>query len=105
MVAADADWENQTGRVKIRTMADIDRDRDKNFTFRIMKMNCWLTLGVMMVTSAIAQDNANTASQIPAPTAPPPAEVAPAAMVVETNAPPANAKPAKHKKHKAVAAE
>ena len=81
-------------------MADIDRDRDKNFTSRIMKMNCWLTLGVMMVTSAVAQDNTNAV-----PTASSPAEVAPATTVVETNAPPANAKPAKRKKHKAAAPE
>jgi len=84
-------------------MADIDRDRDKNFTFRIMKMNYWLTLGVMMVTSAVAQDNTNAVPQMPAPTAPSPAEVAPAATAVETGAPAANAKPAKHRKHKAAA--
>jgi uncharacterized protein YgiM (DUF1202 family) len=65
-----------------------------------MKMNCWLTLGVMMVTSAVAQDNTNAV-----PTASSPAEVAPATTVVETNAPPANAKPAKRKKHKAAAPE
>ncbi len=86
-------------------MADIDRDRDKNFTFKIMKMNCWLTLGVMMVTSAVAQDNTNAVPQMPVPTAPSPAEVAPAATAVETNAPPANAKPVKHRKHKAAAPE
>jgi uncharacterized protein YgiM (DUF1202 family) len=65
-----------------------------------MKMNCWLTLGVMMVTSAIAQDNTNAVTQMPAPTAP-----APAATAVEINAPPANAKSAKHRKHKAAAPE
>ena len=69
-----------------------------------MKTNYWLTLGVMMVTSAIAQDNMNAVPQTPAPTAPPPAEIAPAAMAVETNAPAANVKPAKHKKHKSAAA-
>jgi uncharacterized protein YgiM (DUF1202 family) len=70
-----------------------------------MKMNYWLTLGVMMVTSAVAQDNTNAVPQMPAPTAPSPAEVAPATTAVEINAPPANAKPAKHKKHKAAAPE
>ena len=48
-------------------MADIDRDRNKNFTSGNMKMNCWLILGVMLATSAVAQDNTNTLPPIPAP--------------------------------------
>jgi uncharacterized protein YgiM (DUF1202 family) len=47
-----------------------------------MKMNCWLTLGVMVALSAVAQDNStNTLPPIPAPSAavaPAPAEPAPA---------------------------
>ena len=37
-------------------MADIDSGGNKNFTFGYMKMNCWLILGVMVATSAFAQD-------------------------------------------------
>lgn len=58
-------------------------------------MNCWLTLGVMLAMSAVAQNNTNTLPPIPAPS---PA-VAPA---VE---PAPSAAPVKHKnkKHKAAA--
>jgi uncharacterized protein YgiM (DUF1202 family) len=61
-----------------------------------MKMNCWLTLGVMVALSAVAQDNSNTLPPIPAPS---PA-VAPAAPAPETMAAPAPA-PAPVKKKKA----
>jgi uncharacterized protein YgiM (DUF1202 family) len=65
-----------------------------------MKMNCWLTLGVMLAMSAVAQDNTNTLPPIPAPSptvAPAPSTPAPA---VE---PAPSAAPVKHKKHKAAA--
>jgi uncharacterized protein YgiM (DUF1202 family) len=78
-------------------MADIDSGGNKNFTFMIMKTNCWLVLGMMVATSALAQ-NTNTLPPIPAPAVSPAAEVAPADSE-ETNAP--AAKPAKHKKHHA----
>jgi SH3-like domain-containing protein len=67
-----------------------------------MKMNCWLTLGVMIATSAVAQNNTNILPPIPAPSptvAPAPTTPAPA---VE---PAPSAAPVKHKikKHKAAA--
>jgi uncharacterized protein YgiM (DUF1202 family) len=77
-------------------MADIDRNRNKNFTFGIMKTNYWLILGTMLATSAIAQDT-NTLPPIPAPVTSPTAEIAPAPAAADTNAP--AAKPVKHKKH------
>ena len=43
-----------------------------------MKTNCWLMLGVMLATSAVAQNNPNAGAPAPAPTTPPPAEAAPA---------------------------
>src|SRR5271170_955954 len=79
-------------------MADIDRNGNKNFTVGIMKTNCWLILGTLIAASAIAQDT-NTLPPIPAPVISPAAEVAPAAAVVDTNAP--AAKPVKHKKRAA----
>jgi len=64
-------------------------------------MNCWLILGAMIATSAIAQNNTNTPNTlppIPAPaTAVAPAPSAPAPTVEATT----NAAPVKHKKHKA----
>ena len=74
-----------------------------------MKKNCWLTLGVMVAMSAVAQDKSNTLPPIPAPS---PA-VAPAAPAPEPAAAPAPAPavapapapaPAK-KKHKAAPAK
>jgi uncharacterized protein YgiM (DUF1202 family) len=65
-----------------------------------MKTNCWLMLGVMLATSAFAQDNTNAVSTTPAPTAPPPAEVAPAAAP-EGGAPAATKKHVKPKHHAA----
>jgi uncharacterized protein YgiM (DUF1202 family) len=66
-----------------------------------MKMNCWLILGVMIATSAVAQNNTNTLPPIPAPSpavAPAPSTPAPATMA-EPVASPAPVK----KKHKPVA--
>ncbi|MGA2786014.1 MAG: SH3 domain-containing protein [Verrucomicrobiota bacterium] len=66
-----------------------------------MKMNCWLILGVMLATSAVAQNNTNTLPPIPAPSpavAPAPSTPAP---VVE---PAPVAAPVK-KKHKAAPAK
>jgi hypothetical protein len=84
-------------------MADIDRNGNKNFTVGIMKTNCWLILGMMVATSAIAQDNTNALPPIPAPIISPTNEVSPAPAVVDTNTPPTEpvkqAKPARHKKH------
>src|ERR1700722_15638869 len=81
-------------------MADIDRNGNKNFTCRNMKTNCWLALGMIVATSAIAQDT-NTLPPIPAPVVSPTAEVAPVA--VDTNAP--AARPVKHKRHFPAAAK
>ena len=61
-------------------------------------MNCWLILGAMIATSAVAQNNTNTLPPIPAPSAtvaPAPSTPAPAAE------PAASAAPVKPKKHKA----
>jgi len=77
-------------------MADIDSGGNKNFTFRTMKTNCWLILGMLMATGALAQDNTNALPPIPAPLIAPPVEVTPP-VATETNAP--AAKPARHKKH------
>ena len=63
-------------------------------------MNCWLTLGVMLALSAVAQDNTNTLPPIPAPSptvAPAPSTPAPAVEPAPSVA------PVKHKKHKAAA--
>ena len=58
-------------------------------------------LGVMLATSAVAQDNSNTGATTPAPTAAPPAEAAPATVpaAAGTAAPTEKAKPVKHKHH------
>jgi uncharacterized protein YgiM (DUF1202 family) len=81
-------------------MADIDRNRNKNFTFGIMKTNCWLILGTMLATSAIAQDNTNALPEIPPP-ATAPAMEAPAAAET-TNAAPAKPKATKPAKKRVV---
>src|SRR5271154_1759569 len=80
-------------------MADIDRDGNKNFTVGIMKTNCWLILGLMMATSALAQDNTNALPPIPPPAVSPTAEVAPVlAPLVEPAKTPAPTKPKKIKR-------
>ena len=71
-----------------------------------MKTNGWLIFGIMLATSAVAQNNVN------APTAPPPppgvapatpVQAAPATIAPQTDlAPSQNTPPAKPKKHKAV---
>ena len=58
-------------------------------------MNCWLVLGTMLASSAIAQDNTNTLPEMPAPVSSPAAETAPAPAPVAAPAP--AAKPVKHK--------
>jgi uncharacterized protein YgiM (DUF1202 family) len=65
-----------------------------------MKTNCWLILGTMLATSAVAQVNTNALPPIPAPViAPVSAPVAPVMATNETKvAPPKNAAPVKHKK-------
>ena len=67
-----------------------------------MKTNCWLMAGVMLVTSAIAQDNTNAVAPASATAAPPPAEVAPATPAPATSAPATAKAPAKHR-HRAAA--
>ena len=67
-----------------------------------MKMNCWLILGVMIATSAVAQNNTNTLPPIPAPSpavAPAPGPATPAAEPALSPA------PVKKKKHKAAPAK
>jgi len=61
-------------------------------------------LGVMLATSAVAQDNSNSGAATPAPTAAPPAEAAPATVPAATGtaAPTEKAKPVKHR-HRAPA--
>ncbi len=61
-------------------------------------------VGVMLATSAVAQDNTNAVSTAPA--APPPAEAAPATAPssLEAGAPAATPKPVRHRKHKAAPA-
>ena len=64
-------------------------------------MNCWLILGAMLATSAVAQNNTNTPNTLPPIPAPSPA-VAPAPSAPAPAVEPAtNAAPVKHKKHKA----
>ncbi len=65
-----------------------------------MKTNCWLVLGAMLATSAIAQDNTNSLPAMPAPVASPAAEMAPAPATTATAAPAAApvTAPVKHKK-------
>jgi uncharacterized protein YgiM (DUF1202 family) len=67
-----------------------------------MKTNCWLILGMMMATSALAQDNTNALPPIPAPLLTPPAQAAPAAAPVAEPVkvePVKKTAPVKHKKH------
>ncbi len=54
-----------------------------------MKTNCWLILGTMIATGAVAQVNTNTLPEIPAPAVAAPAAPAPVAAPAETktNAP------------------
>jgi uncharacterized protein YgiM (DUF1202 family) len=69
-----------------------------------MKKNCWLILGAMLASSAIAQDNTNTLPEMPSPVTSPAAEMAPApapAVVTATNTP--AAAPAKRTKKRAAA--
>jgi len=59
-----------------------------------MKTHCWLTLGLMAATVAVAQDNTNSLTAIPAPVTSPAAETAPAPAAATAPA----AAPVKHKK-------
>lgn len=81
-------------------MAGIDRNRNKDFTYKFMKTNGWLIFGIMLATSAVAQNNVNTQTAPPPPAGVAPAapvEAAPAAIVPQTDVAPAPAKPRKHK--------
>jgi uncharacterized protein YgiM (DUF1202 family) len=62
-----------------------------------MKTNCWLILGTMLATTAVAQVNPNTLPPIPAPATAAPAP-APAAATVAPTATTTNAVPKKHVK-------
>jgi hypothetical protein len=59
-----------------------------------MKTNCWLILGVMLATCAVAQDNSNPGATTPVSTTPPPAGV---------GTPSESPKPVKHPRHAAPA--
>ena len=64
-----------------------------------MKTNCWLILGTMIATSAVAQST-NTLPPIPAPVTTPAAEMTPApAAMPEAPAPEKKAPVKHHKKH------
>ena len=62
-------------------MADIDSGGDKNFTFLTMKKHCWMILGMLVATGAVAQNNTNALPPIPAPI------IAPTTTVTEPVAP------------------
>jgi uncharacterized protein YgiM (DUF1202 family) len=68
-------------------MANIDRNRNKNFTFENMKTICLTVVGAMLATSLIAQDNTNSLPAIPTPAASPAAESTPAPTPEATPAP------------------
>jgi len=66
-------------------MAGIDSDGNKNFTFGIMNKNFWLLMGLMVATSAVAQQTNTPAPSAPAPIIMPAVSEPPA--VAATNAP------------------
>jgi uncharacterized protein YgiM (DUF1202 family) len=63
-----------------------------------MKTNCWLILGTMLATTAVAQVNPNTLPPIPAPANAAPAPAPAAATVAPTDTATTNAVPKKHVK-------
>jgi len=65
-----------------------------------MKMNCWLILGTMLATTAVAQVSTNALPEIPPPANAVPAPVGPAVLASTNAIAPAVKKPAnvKHKK-------
>ena len=63
-----------------------------------MKKHCWLTLGLMIATVAVAQNNTNTLPAMPSPVASPAAETAPAPAAPKAAKP--EAAPVSHKKQK-----
>jgi len=69
-----------------------------------MKKHCWLMMGLMVATVAVAQNNTNTLPAIPAPVASPTAEGAAAPAAVTAAAAPATTAPVKHKKRAAAPA-
>ena len=67
-------------------------------------MNCWLILGAMIATSAVAQNNTNTPNTLPPIPAPSPVVEPASSTPVPAVEPATNAAPVKHKKkHKAAA--
>jgi uncharacterized protein YgiM (DUF1202 family) len=69
-----------------------------------MKINCWLTLGVMVALSAVAQDNTNSSNTLP-PIPAPSAAVAPAPATEPAAAPAVAPAPAPVKKKKVAPAK
>jgi len=83
-------------------MAGVDRYRNKNFTFEMMK-TIWTILGTLMAASLFAQNNPSTLPAVPPPVNSPAAETAPAPPATEPATNPPATPPVKHiKKHHAV---
>ncbi len=72
-------------------MAGIDSGGNKNFTCMTMKTNGWLILGLMVATSAFAQNNTNVPPDALPPVPAPAISPAPAAASALA--------PRRHKKH------
>ena len=70
-----------------------------------MKTNCWLLIGTMIATGAMAQVNTNTLPEIPAPASIAPAPAAPATAEAPAPAAPEKKKPVVKKKADAKAAK
>ena len=68
-----------------------------------MKKHCWLTLGLMIATVAVAQNNTNSLPTMPSPVASPAAETVPAPAAPKAAKP--AAAPVSHKKHAAAPAK
>ena len=69
-----------------------------------MKKHCWLTLGLMVATIAVAQNNTNSLPAIPSPVTTPAAEMAPAPAPAATASAAPAAAPVKQKPKKRAAA-
>jgi uncharacterized protein YgiM (DUF1202 family) len=78
-------------------MADVIAGGNQNFDLGFMKMNYCLMLGLLVATSAVAQDSTKSLPPIPAPAAAPATGVAEAAPA-ETNAPAKKATTHHHKR-------
>ncbi len=78
-------------------MADTVAGGNQNFDLGFMKMNYCLMLGLLVATSAVAQESTNALPPIPAP-ANVPAVTAPETAPAETNAPAKKVTPKHHRK-------